>query len=94
MAWPAIQKKVTDIKSTQTLQLKRSLTIAMQYLDPFFFGHYDLKSIKAPVIILGGKSGLGYLYEVRLKMDQKALKLHQDRVEEARLDCLLMEIVE
>lgn len=85
---------MTDIEFAQTLQLKRSLTIAMQYLDPFFFGNYDLKSIKAPVITLGDKSGFGYLYEVMLKMEQKALKLYQDRVEEARLDCLLMEIVE
>ncbi len=27
-------------------------------------------------------------------MEQKALELHQDRVEEARLDCLVMEIIE
>lgn len=42
----------------------------------------------------GPKSELGHLYRVGSKIEQKALELHQDRVEEARLDCLAMEIVE
>lgn len=93
MAWSAIQKEAADVESAQTLRLKRSLAVAMQSLGPPFLGRHDLESIKAPVIASGGESGLGRLYGAGSRMERKALELHQDHVEEARLDCLAMEIV-
>lgn len=56
IAWPAIQKKALDVESAQTLQLKLSLAVAMQSLDPLFLDRYDLESIKAPVIASNGES--------------------------------------
>lgn len=94
MAWARIQKEAPEAKNAQSLRLKRSLTVAFQTLGPPFFGRYDFKSIKAPVIALGAESELGRLYRAESKMKRKALKLHQDCVEEARLDALAMEIVQ
>lgn len=93
-AWPIIQKKAAEVESVQNLQLKQSLTAAFQPLGPFFFGRHDIESLKMPIIVPGPEFELGCLYRAGSRMKRKALELHQDRVEEARLDCLAMEIVE
>lgn len=66
----------------------------MQSLGPLFLNRHNLELIKAPVIALVGEYGLGRLYKAGSRIKQKALELHQDCVEEARLDCLVIEIVE
>ncbi len=58
-----------------------------------FLGQHNVKSIRAPIIALGPESELGQLYGAGSKIKQKSLELHQDRVEETRLDCLALEIV-
>lgn len=78
----------------QSTRLKHFFAIAFQPFNPPFLGWHKIELIQTPVIILGSESKLGQLYKTGLKMEQKALELHQDHVEEARLDCLAMEIVE
>lgn len=46
------------------------------------------------MIAPGPESKLGQLYKADSKMKQKSLELHQDRVEEVRLDCLALKIME
>lgn len=83
-----------DIEFAQTLWLKCSPTITIQFLYPLFFGCYNQRSIKALIIISRDEYKLGCLYKARSKIKQKTLKLHQDCVEEIRLDYLVIENVE
>ncbi len=46
------------------------------------------------MIAPGPEYELGRLYKTGSRMEQKSLELHQDRIDEARLDCLALEIVE
>lgn len=57
-------------------------------------GQHNVELIRALVIALRHKSKLRRLYGMGSKIEQKFLELHQDRVEETRLDCLALEIVE
>lgn len=66
----------------------------LQPFDPPFLRQHNVESIRAPVIIPEPESELGQLYEVGSRIEQKSLEPHQDRIEEIRLDCLALEIME
>ena len=92
-AWPKIKRKIAEIKAVQTNWLKHLLTVALQSFGFPFLGPHNIESIRAFMIIPRPEFKLGKLYEAGSKMKQKSLELYQNRVEEARLDCLALEIV-
>lgn len=90
----AIKKEAANIKAAQHHRLARNIAVAMNRLGLPFLGPYDIKSLRAPVIACGPESFLGLQYGTASLVERNLIKLHQYRVEEARLDCLAIEICE
>lgn len=66
----------------------------MYFLGRLYLSCHDLECIKAPIIAPSSESQLGRLYGAGSQLEQKALELNQDHVEETRLDYLVIEIIE
>ncbi len=92
-AWPGIQREAANVENAQNQRLKSFLAITLYPLGPPYLGCHDLESIKTLVIASSSESKLGRLNSAGSRLERKALELHQDRVEETRLDYLVMEII-
>lgn len=64
------------------------------WVGPPFLGLHDIESLRTPVITRGPDSFLRLQYGAGTFAERNAIQLHQFRVEEARLDCLALEICE
>ena len=66
--------------------------VTMSRLSPLFLGVHDIKSLRSLVIAHGPDFFVGLQYDAGSFSEQNAIQMHQFRVEEARLDCLALEI--
>lgn len=64
-----------------------------QLFDSVFLGYYNFKLIKVSIIILKIILKLDFLYKIKLKIEQKALKLGLDYIKKAKLNNLAMKII-
>lgn len=90
----AIKKEAANIEAAQHYRLAQNIAVAINRLGPSFLGLHDIQSLRALVIGCSLESFLGLQYGTTSLVEQNLIQLYQYRVEEARLNCLAIEICE